>query len=529
MATVTAGVRDYLNGLGVDNTRIGWNARDKYVTLDGQYFMSPASVTNGVSYANPNDIQSAYQRLMSNNVGAVVANPYAGRTQEAVAAVAAAPAVTVPTWDQTYEAPVYSPLYTGKVQGLLTDAENAKFSFDPKTDRSAQIYRDMYEREGQAAMDQVAAATAANTGGVLSTYGAAAANQARQAYAKKAADIIPQLEQQAYARFSDQQNRSMSLAQIYQELENANRSNFESDRDFGYGVYSDDYSRWADQRDFGFTANQETYNRSLNLAQLYADLDSEYYNRDLTERDRMYNQTRDAEDDRRYNQEWAYQLAQDAKKTYSGSGSGSRTKTIGSLPGTLEQQAYYDRAVAYLRKTFGDDAEAMSAYIAKTAAKDDSYQRLMGDELFDYFYTQARSGDLVQTQEIDEYEPVFSISQLETAIKNGNITGQVKRDYEYYYGEPYQEKTTPTVDANGNRILTEEEMNSDEALRPVIEMAEKQKDPEAWLYQEYKNGNITSTQYNKALSLMKYYISSKNDKKGSTTSKESVSDLYIDE
>ncbi len=450
MATVTAGVRDTLKGLGVDNSRIGWNARDKYVTLDGQYFLTPASVTNGVSYANPNDIRNVYARLAANNAGSVVQNPYAGQAQQAVTALAGTPAVTVPTWDKTYEAPAYSPLYTGKVQSLLSGAENAKFAYDPETDRSAQIYRDMYEREGQAAMDQAAATTAANTGGVLSSYGAAGANQARQAYAKKAADIIPQLEQQAYSRFSDQQNRSMSLAQIYQDLENANRSNFESDRDFGYGMYSDDYSRWADQRDFGFTADQENYNRSANLAKLYADLDNEYYNRDLTERDRLYNQTRDAEGDRRYNQEWAYQLAQDAAKKYSGGGSGgSRSKTIGNLPGTLEQQAYYDRAVAYLRKTFGDDAEAMSAYIARTAAKDDTYQRLMGDELFDYFYAQARTGNLVKAQKTDEYVPVFSISQVESAIKNGNVTAQVKRDYEYYYGEPYQEKTgeEDTIDA----------------------------------------------------------------------------------
>ena len=50
MAVSTAGVRDYLKGLGVDNSRIGWNERDKYVTLDGQYLLTPESVKDGVSY-----------------------------------------------------------------------------------------------------------------------------------------------------------------------------------------------------------------------------------------------------------------------------------------------------------------------------------------------------------------------------------------------------------------------------------------------------------------------------------------------
>ena len=492
MAVSTAGVRDYLKGLGVDNSRIGWNERDKYVTLDGQYLLTPESVKDGVSYANPTDIQSAYYRIASNKPGSVITNPYGEKVQSAVSTVANTPAYTAPVWDRTYTAPTYTPKYTGKVESLLGETEGASFAYDPETDPSYAAYKQMFERQGQSAMDQAIAATAANTGGVLSSYGAAAANQARQAYAKKAADIIPQLEQQAYSRFADQQNRKLSLASVYQDLENANRSNFESDRNFGYGVYSDDYSRWADQRDFGYGVYSDTFNRNLDLAKLYAQMDSEMFNRDLTERDRLYTQTRDAEDDRRYNQEWAYQLAQDAAKR--SSGSSSSKNTVGNMLGTLDQQAYY-----YLQNRFGDDTAAMAQYIAQTASRDDTYRRLMGDELFNYFYSQAQQGKLAKSASEASSSPGMTISEVNTAMKNGYITDRVREAYRYYYGEYPEEQAEDT---------------SEQDAMTIAEAAARQTSPTAWLKKELQAGNITLAQYNAAYDLVKNL---KTDTSGTTS------------
>ena len=497
MAVSTAGVRDYLKGLGVENSRIGWNERDKYVTLDGQYLLTPESVKDGVSYANPTDIQSAYYRIASNKPGSVITNPYGEKVQSAISTVANTPAYTAPVWDRTYTAPTYTPKYTGKVESLLGETEGASFAYDPETDPSYAAYKQMFERQGKSAMNQAIAATAANTGGVLSSYGAAAANQARQAYAKKAADIIPQLEQQAYSRFADQQNRKLSLASVYQDLENANRSNFESDRNFGYGVYSDDYSRWADQRDFGYGVYSDTFNRNLDLAKLYAQMDSEMFNRDLTERDRLYTQTRDAEDDRRYNQEWAYQLAQDAAKR--SSGSSSSKNTVGNMPGTLDQQAYYYRAVNYLQNRFGDDTAAMAQYIAQTASRDDTYRRLMGDELFNYFYSQAQQGKLAKSASEASSSPGMTISEVNTAMKNGYITDRVREAYRYYYGEYPEEQAEDT---------------SEQDAMTIAEAAARQTSPTAWLKKELQDGNITLAQYNAAYDLVKNL---KTDTSGTTS------------
>ena len=102
--------------------------------------------------------------------------------------------------------------YYGGVTGaelnpILNMPEYEKFSYkdfayDPDDDKSYQIYADKYKREGQSASERALADTSAATGGMPSSYAAAANAQTQQAYAKKTADMIPVLEQQAFDRFN---------------------------------------------------------------------------------------------------------------------------------------------------------------------------------------------------------------------------------------------------------------------------------------------------------------------------------------
>ena len=75
-------------------------------------------------------------------------------------------------------APTWTPRYEAEIQGILSDISNRKgFSYDMNEDKMYQQYRDQYIREGQRAMKDTAAQTAALTGGYGSTYGAIAAQQ----------------------------------------------------------------------------------------------------------------------------------------------------------------------------------------------------------------------------------------------------------------------------------------------------------------------------------------------------------------
>lgn len=50
---------------------------------------------------------------------------------------------------------------------------------------------------------------------------------------------------------------------------------------------------------------------------------------------------------------------------------------------------------------------------------------------------QREAAAAAQAAAANAYEPTFTVSQVTQAIKNGWVTDQVLRDYEYYYGAPY--------------------------------------------------------------------------------------------
>ena len=131
------------------------------------------------------------------------------------------------------------------------------FNYDVNNDNLYKVYADKYAREGQSASEQALANTAAATGGMPSSYAAAANSQAQQAYAKKTADMIPVLEGQAYDKYSNERNFSY---QDYTNDRNLEYDKFNNDRNFSYQDYLND-------RNLGYSEHQNVYNAELNNAQ----------------------------------------------------------------------------------------------------------------------------------------------------------------------------------------------------------------------------------------------------------------------
>lgn len=104
------------------------------------------------------------------------------------------------------------------------------FSYNPSADPSFGAYADMYNRQGQSAAKQTINNLNSANMGRNSSYGAAAAAQVQQAYAQKASEMIPALEQQAYQRLVNQYNMENQLANdrfarnmdVYNLIYNAN-------------------------------------------------------------------------------------------------------------------------------------------------------------------------------------------------------------------------------------------------------------------------------------------------------------------
>lgn len=118
-------------------------------------------------------------------------------------------------------APTWTPRYEAEIKGLLSDISNRKgFSYDMNEDKMYQQYRDQYIREGKRAMKDTAAQTAALTGGYGSTYGAIAAQQGYDNYLAGLNDRVPQLEQMAYGRYTDELADKYNQLGAYQTEEN---------------------------------------------------------------------------------------------------------------------------------------------------------------------------------------------------------------------------------------------------------------------------------------------------------------------
>ena len=149
------------------------------------------------------------------------------------------------------------------------------FSYDLQSDPSWGSYKKAYMREGDRASANALAQASAASGGQASSYALTAAQQAGNYYAGQLADIIPTLEQNAYARYlSDFNNRLSSLGAM------------ESDRNFDYQNYLNRFGQlqsslgaMENDRSFDYQNWMNEYNMLQNdLNNISADRNFDYQN-----------------------------------------------------------------------------------------------------------------------------------------------------------------------------------------------------------------------------------------------------------
>lgn len=149
------------------------------------------------------------------------------------------------------EKPTYTNRYDAQIQELLNGILNREeFSYDPGTDPLYAQYTKQYAREGQRATANALAEAAAASGGQVSSYAQTAAGQAANYYAAQLTDKIPDLWQLAYQKYMNDQNLAYSDLAAVQGAEQNDYDKylnelmqFNTDRNFDYGVWSDAYDR----------------------------------------------------------------------------------------------------------------------------------------------------------------------------------------------------------------------------------------------------------------------------------------------
>ncbi len=318
-------------------------------------------------------------------------------------------------------APTWTPRYEAEIQGLLSDISNRKgFSYNMNEDPIYQQYRDQYVREGQRAMKDTAAQTAALTGGYGSTYGAIAAQQGYDNYLAGLNDVVPQLEQQAYGRYTDE------LADKYNQL-----GAYQTEENRLYGQYMDALGQYNTDRNFAFGSMQAAMDQNNHENE---------FDRSLFESDRNYGLTEE---------QWKFQQQQQAIENALSTGDYSKLKELGFDTSYLKYMQDMEKAQAALtlqqkqlamagRTSGGSGGGRSSSGGSKSKSKtktktennnNNNNNNQSGAGIFNE-YTETADGD-INWINLPGYGRVTG-KELEELHEKGKVSVET-RDGKYYY------------------------------------------------------------------------------------------------
>jgi len=300
----------------------------------------------------------------------------------------------------------FSSTYKGQLDSIYNQImSRPSFSYDLSSDPMWQQYKSQYTALGKQAMADTMGAAAGLTGGYGSTYSQNAGQQAYNSYLTQLNEMIPELYGMALNKYQlegDQLNTAFNAANTlygndYSEYRDK-VSDYNTDREFLHGVYSDQYDK-------GETSFNNRYNMLSSLADTY---NNDYYNK------QKLNLKKKAQslDEKQY--EWDkkmdmlnYKLA--VKKAYS-SGSGSS--------GGSSKSTY---------KGSGGSANASEFASIKKVCK--SYKS--NDKLYDYVQTLIADGKVSEAKGQELYHTYATANK--TGKGTGDSGGYNKYTQDTYY------------------------------------------------------------------------------------------------
>ena len=180
--------------------------------------------------------------------------------------------------------PNYQASYDQQLKDLYDQIVNRdKFSYNANEDPLYQMYRDMYNQQGQMAAMNTMGQAAGLTGGYGSSYSQAAGQQAYQAYLQQLNEVVPELYGIAQDNYNQQGEALLNHYAILGDM-----------ADTEYARYQDALNQYWQNLQFAKENESEAYNRGYGEK-----MDELAYQQWLKEFE---------EDKRRYDQEWELAL-----------------------------------------------------------------------------------------------------------------------------------------------------------------------------------------------------------------------------
>lgn len=308
------GIRKTLNDMGFKNDQIGFNDKDKTVTLGGRTLMRPTYLDDeaGVSYASASDIQKSLVDFYKNSRNPIVrvSDAYAaaagkyGLTSDALSygngtvSLGGRPldvlyiddsgkawawndnvinavsryADTAGVRSPNSVANEYSRKYLSDIINAVDDIRDRdEFSYNPDRDPVYIAYRNKYLLEGNRASENAAANYSALTGGYMNSAAVTAGALANQYYAQQLANTVPELAQKAYDRYYSSYKLDMEVLDRLMKM-----------YDSGYKTAQD--------------ANSMTRQNTNAAASSVVQRDNDAYERGLAESERYSNDRRNRQE-----------------------------------------------------------------------------------------------------------------------------------------------------------------------------------------------------------------------------------------
>lgn len=166
-----------------------------------------------------------------------------------------------------YEA--FESQYANDLNNTLQKVLNRKgWSYDADNDQAYQAARKQYLREANRATQDTMGQYASMTGGMPSTAAVSAASQAGDYYRTQLSDQLGQYMDRDYQRYIDNIGLDFDTLSALSSLEQNERGEWDTDRNFDYNQWTDDLSFRTDRDNTRYAreqeAEQQAYDRAWN-------------------------------------------------------------------------------------------------------------------------------------------------------------------------------------------------------------------------------------------------------------------------
>ena len=209
------------------------------------------------------------------------------------------------------------------------------FSYDVNGDALYQQYKDKYINQGRLAMADTIGQASAMTGGYGSSYATTAGSQAYQSHLQSLNDIVPQLYQMAYDRYTQE---GQDLKDAYSMVYNNYQTKYGEHRD-SVSDYNTNLSRldslYNDERtyQYGVFDSNRTYSHNA-----YYDAYNKAYQAHTDEQNRLYQEERDRVADAQWQASYNLQKEAASKASYTEKYEGISFEDSETLQGLYEDE-----------------------------------------------------------------------------------------------------------------------------------------------------------------------------------------------